>query len=258
MKPHLYLIKSLYYLHIEMNRRSRNISNISVVKEYVNEKKKPIKKVLSKTRTSLESFQSFKRLNDEHSPHVDNADKENVDVKRRKLQDKFDDECPYSLSSTIKSNTSNTSSKCKSNSNRWFNSTLLSNISMNQFHQSRGQIVTNSKTKFTRSMTNLQTTLGSWRQKLRSSTRRRYQLTESPATPCTPSPITPKRILGRTPIKLYSPFNIETPPSSRYTRSGLTMTRLTPNTESEMIDGFHLCRITRSGIKHKIDQCLPY
>lgn len=77
----------------------------------------------------------------------------------------IDSECPYSLSSTIKSNSSqNNMSKCKSNSNAWFNSTLLSNISKNQFHQSRGRMIANSKTKFTRSMTNLQTTLGSWKQ----------------------------------------------------------------------------------------------
>ncbi|XP_008479123.1 uncharacterized protein LOC103515958 isoform X1 [Diaphorina citri] len=237
---------------MNMNRRARNISNISIVKDLVKEKKKPIKKVLSKTKTSVENFQSFKRLSDDLDPTPE-CEKENVVVKRRKLQDKFDDECPYSLSSTIQSNTSQISKRKSNSNNSWFNSTLLSNISMNQFHQSRGKLVSNSKTKFTKSMTNLQTTLGSWKQKLRSSTRRRYQLTESPS-PCTPSPITPKRILGRTPTKLYSPFNIETPPSSRYTHSLV----MTPNTESDMIDGFNLCRITRLGIKQKIDQCLPY
>lgn len=66
-----------------MNRRSRNISNINIVKEFVKEKRKPIQKVLSKTRTSLEEFQSFKRLNDDHANAGPESEKENVVVKRR-------------------------------------------------------------------------------------------------------------------------------------------------------------------------------
>lgn len=66
-----------------MNRRSRNISNISIVKDFVKEKQKPMKKVFLKTRTSLEEFQSFKRLNDDHDTPVPECEKENVVVKRR-------------------------------------------------------------------------------------------------------------------------------------------------------------------------------
>lgn len=66
-----------------MSRRSRNLSNISLVKDFVNEKKRPIRKVLSKTKTTLEEFQSFKRLNDDLEEHVPECEKENGDVKRR-------------------------------------------------------------------------------------------------------------------------------------------------------------------------------
>ncbi|XP_063230028.1 uncharacterized protein LOC134535090 isoform X3 [Bacillus rossius redtenbacheri] len=49
--------------------------------------------------------------------------------------------------------------------------------------------------------------------RLRSSTRRRTLFSNdgSPATPLTPDART-RRLLGRTPTKLYSPFGIESPP----------------------------------------------
>lgn len=72
--------------NMDMNRRSRNISNISVVKDFVKEKKKPIKKVLSRTKTSFKNFQSFKRLNEDHRPNLESDNKENEEntvIKRR-------------------------------------------------------------------------------------------------------------------------------------------------------------------------------
>ncbi|KAE8738711.1 hypothetical protein FOCC_FOCC015807 [Frankliniella occidentalis] len=109
---------------------------------------------------------------------------------RQRLQDRFDQECPYALSRDHKS---------QNRSNR--SHTL----------QPR-RMLRSGADKISKTIATVRNSIDTLSQRFRTSTRRRYRLeNESPqaVTPRTRS----KCILGRTPTKLYSPFGIETPQS---------------------------------------------
>ncbi|XP_046385070.1 uncharacterized protein LOC124155363 [Ischnura elegans] len=75
------------------------------------------------------------------------------------------------------------------------------------------QAIRDGAEKLTKTFREVKITFGTLSQKLRRSTRRRMPL-KNDTSPCTPSN-TPRsrsrQLLGRTPTKLYSPFNIESP-----------------------------------------------
>ncbi|CAH0384378.1 unnamed protein product [Bemisia tabaci] len=126
---------------------------------------------------------------------------------RRCLQNRFDSECPYSLASL---------STTGSSDSTWPSvSSLNSNLNLKSNPR---RMLRSSASKLTKSFGNLRTTIEEFSQKFRASTRRRSRLSDSPITPNTPHSRT-RKILGRTPTKLYSPFSIITPsPGNRRSR----------------------------------------
>ncbi|CAG7730035.1 unnamed protein product [Allacma fusca] len=69
--------------------------------------------------------------------------------------------------------------------------------------------------KLNKTIRDVKMSIGNFSQRLRKSTRRRYALTETAsAVDITPT----RRILGRTPTKLYSPFSFDTPVGKTPTR----------------------------------------
>ncbi|XP_059052102.1 uncharacterized protein LOC131846733 [Achroia grisella] len=74
--------------------------------------------------------------------------------------------------------------------------------------------------KISRTFRSVRNTFGNLSQHFRLGGRRRHRLAET-GSPCrTPStPVTKKKILGRSPTKLYSPFGIETPHSRDFRMS---------------------------------------
>ncbi|KAK5638524.1 hypothetical protein RI129_012819 [Pyrocoelia pectoralis] len=67
--------------------------------------------------------------------------------------------------------------------------------------------------KLCKTFNDLRTNIGTFTQRFRTTTKRRQILEEGPVTPgCSTTPYTfSKRLLGRTPTKLYSPFSIDSP-----------------------------------------------
>lgn len=121
---------------------------------------------------------------------------------RQRLQDRFDQECPYALSRDHKSqNRSN-----RSHTRNWSDF----NISLPSVQPRR--MLRSGADKISKTFATVRNSIDTLSQRFRTSTRRRYRLeNESPqaVTPRTRS----RCILGRTPTKLYSPFGIETPQS---------------------------------------------
>uniref|UniRef100_A0A6P7G0F6 Uncharacterized protein LOC114336238 n=1 Tax=Diabrotica virgifera virgifera TaxID=50390 RepID=A0A6P7G0F6_DIAVI len=69
----------------------------------------------------------------------------------------------------------------------------------------------NGAERITKTFNTFRTSLGTFTQKFKISTKRRQILEEGPMTPnCANTPYT-RQILGRTPTKLYSPFDIDSP-----------------------------------------------
>ncbi|XP_050521035.1 uncharacterized protein LOC126894230 [Daktulosphaira vitifoliae] len=118
---------------------------------------------------------------------------------QRQMRDRFDEECPYSLSRR-----SPKSRNC--NSQVW-------QVAVNTVTK-KSDALKHSMNSVFRSMNKLRTGFKMATQKLRPTTRRRFKLDESPLTPNTPKTRS-KCLLGRTPTKMYSPFAIDTPPSLR-------------------------------------------
>lgn len=107
---------------------------------------------------------------------------------RQKLQDRFDD--------TNDCSTSERSDR-----------SVLSVLSLNDPRR----VFRNGAEKIQRTFSSVRTSIGTFSQKFRISTKRRQLLEEGPSSPCVTPQTRSKQILGRTPTKLYSPFGIETP-----------------------------------------------
>lgn len=123
---------------------------------------------------------------------------------RQRLQDRFDQECPYSLSRDQNQSSQNRSSR--SNPRNWSDF----NISLPSVQPRR--MLRSGADKISKTFATVRNSFDTLSQRFRTSTRRRYRLeNESPQT------VTPRTrtrcMLGRTPTKLYSPFGIETPQS---------------------------------------------
>lgn len=110
---------------------------------------------------------------------------------RQKLQNRFDNDVDCSAS------------EISEKSDR----SVLSVLSLNDPRR----VFRSSAEKISRTFSSVRTTIGSFSQKFRPSTRRRQILEEGPSTPCVTPQTHSKQILGRTPTKLYSPFGIESP-----------------------------------------------
>ncbi|PNF18894.1 hypothetical protein B7P43_G01374, partial [Cryptotermes secundus] len=141
---------------------------------------------------------------------------------RRRLQDRFDNECQCTLKSTKQ--------RIETAQRRWTNLNF-SSVSLPPIHPHR--FLRSGADKLSKTLNNVRTTFGAFSQKFRSSTRRRHRLkNESPHSPVTPQSRS-RHLLGRTPIKLYSPFGIESP-CQRNVRSGGNRDK-----ENETIAGRH-------------------
>ncbi|XP_057656412.1 uncharacterized protein LOC130893966 [Diorhabda carinulata] len=69
----------------------------------------------------------------------------------------------------------------------------------------------NGAERITKTLNIFRTSLGTFTQRFKISTKRRQILEEGPMTPnCTNTPYV-KQVLGRTPTKMYSPFGIDSP-----------------------------------------------
>lgn len=118
------------------------------------------------------------------------SDKNKSKTCRQKLQNRFDnDDC--------------SSSQISQKSER----SVLSVLSINDPRRA----FRNGAEKISRTFSNVRTSIGTFSQKFRPSTKRRQLLEEGPSTPCVTPHTHSKQILGRTPTKLYSPFGIESP-----------------------------------------------
>lgn len=124
---------------------------------------------------------------------------------RQRLQDRFDEECPYSLSRDQNRNAQGRN--IRTNSRNWSDF----NISLPTVQTRR--MLRSGADKISKTFATVRSSIDTLSQRFRTSTRRRYRLeNESPAA------VTPRTrtrcMLGRTPTKLYSPFGIDTPQSS--------------------------------------------
>lgn len=85
---------------------------------------------------------------------------------------------------------------------------IVSRISLSDTRK----VLRNGLDRINRTFNNVRTSVGSFTQIFKTSTRRRQILEEGPMTPTCVTPDSRARIiLGRTPTKLYSPFGIESP-----------------------------------------------
>ncbi|XP_012251162.1 uncharacterized protein LOC105683260 [Athalia rosae] len=129
---------------------------------------------------------------------------------RQRLQDRFDQECPYNLSKKDRSISKGTDAKEKSEpltpEKGW------SNLSLSNVSADSRRVFRNGAEKLSKTFSSVRTTFGTISQKFRSSTRRRQRLEECHSPTISATPQTRSRhLLGRTPTKLYSPFGIESP-----------------------------------------------
>ncbi|XP_034251503.1 uncharacterized protein LOC117651531 [Thrips palmi] len=125
---------------------------------------------------------------------------------RQRLQDRFDQECPYSLSRDQNQSSHSQNRSNRSNPRNWSDF----NISLPSVQPRR--MLRSGADKISKTFATVRNSFDTLSQRFRTSTRRRYRLeNESPQT------VTPRTrtrcMLGRTPTKLYSPFGIETPQS---------------------------------------------
>lgn len=110
---------------------------------------------------------------------------------RKKLQDKFD-QSDESSPSTSRNN----------------DRSVLSVISINDTRR----VLRTGTERITKTLSQFRTTLGTISQRFKMPTKRRQILEEGPMTPNCETPQTfSRKVLGRTPTKLYSPFSIESP-----------------------------------------------
>ncbi|XP_044763251.1 uncharacterized protein LOC123320125 [Coccinella septempunctata] len=85
---------------------------------------------------------------------------------------------------------------------------ILSRISLNDTRK----VLRNGLDRINKTFNNVRTSVGSFTQMFKTSTKRRQILEEGPMTPSCMSPDSrAQKVLGRTPTKLYSPFGIESP-----------------------------------------------
>ncbi|XP_048482398.1 uncharacterized protein LOC105386423 [Plutella xylostella] len=89
----------------------------------------------------------------------------------------------------------------------------------NSFANSRRALQTSAE-KITKTFRSVKNTFGNISEHFRLGGRRRHRLAET-ASPCRAptTPVTKKKMLGRSPARLYSPFGIETPHSRDYRMS---------------------------------------
>ncbi|XP_046738963.1 uncharacterized protein LOC124407153 [Diprion similis] len=131
---------------------------------------------------------------------------------RQRLQDRFDQECPYNLAKK-ESPSKKRTSKCKAGTltpEKGWSNLSLSNVSADSRRAFR-----NGAEKLSKTISSVRMTFGTISQKFRSSTRRRQRLEECHSPTISATPQTRSRhLLGRTPTKLYSPFGIESPRSA--------------------------------------------
>ncbi|KAJ1530431.1 hypothetical protein ONE63_005338 [Megalurothrips usitatus] len=109
---------------------------------------------------------------------------------RQRLQDRFDQECPYSLGQGREENSQN----------------------RNRTVQPR-RMLRSGADKISKTIATVRNSFDTLSQRFRTSTRRRYRLENESPQAVTPRTRT-RCMLGRTPTKLYSPFGIETPQSA--------------------------------------------
>ncbi|XP_012288437.1 uncharacterized protein LOC105704092 [Orussus abietinus] len=127
---------------------------------------------------------------------------------RQRLQDRFDKE---KIVDKEKSNGKEKVSEERDSTERGWNNLSLGNVSADSRRAFRS-----GAEKLSKTISSVRTTFGTISQKFRSSTRRRHRLDEqqspknSSCTTQTPQTRS-RRLLGRTPTKLYSPFGIESP-----------------------------------------------
>ncbi|KAJ8982220.1 hypothetical protein NQ317_013522 [Molorchus minor] len=87
----------------------------------------------------------------------------------------------------------------------------------------------NGAERLTRTFNTVRTSIGTFSQRFKISTKRRQILQEGPMTPNCATPHTfTKQILGRTPTKMYSPFGIESPyrETTTYNKENMPPTKL--------------------------------
>ncbi|KAK3912244.1 Macrolide export ATP-binding/permease protein MacB [Frankliniella fusca] len=159
------------------------------------------------------SFTFHKNPSENQVEHKPSGKSENVSAAtrrilqsstRQRLQDRFDQECPYALSRDHKSHNRGN----RSHARNWSDF----NISLPSVQPRR--MLRSGADKISKTIATVRNSIDTLSQRFRTSTRRRYRLeNESPqaVTPRTRS----RCILGRTPTKLYSPFGIETPQSGK-------------------------------------------
>jgi len=142
---------------------------------------------------------------------------------RQRLQDRFDEECPYSLPKTSRFNPPNKGARRK-----WsdFNISLPS-VPLQQVQARR--MLRSGADKISKTISNVRSSIDTLSQKFRPATKRRQRLQnqDSPQAAITPRTRS-RRVLGRTPTKLYSPFGIDTPPHNRSNKENCNVGRQTP------------------------------
>jgi len=98
--------------------------------------------------------------------------------------------------------------------------TSISNLNVGNVPKETRKLINAGAEKVNQTLRDVRVTIGTWSQRLKNPTRRRQRLLQgSPYTPtqstkktCSPRS---KKLLGRTPTKLYSPFGIETPSNKK-------------------------------------------
>lgn len=126
---------------------------------------------------------------------------------RQRLQDRFDQECPYSLGQGREENSQNRNRTARTNHRNWSDF----NLSLPSVQPRR--MLRSGADKISKTIATVRNSFDTLSQRFRTSTRRRYRLENESPQAVTPRTRT-RCMLGRTPTKLYSPFGIETPQSA--------------------------------------------
>ncbi|KAG5878514.1 hypothetical protein JTB14_018898 [Gonioctena quinquepunctata] len=98
-------------------------------------------------------------------------------------------------------------SSSSGSSTRSIDKSVLSTLS---FNDNTRKVLRNSMERISKTYNTFRTAIGTITQRFKVSTKRRQILEEGPMTPNCATPYS-RQILGRTPTKMYSPFNIESP-----------------------------------------------
>ncbi|XP_019869920.1 uncharacterized protein LOC109598446 [Aethina tumida] len=148
----------------------------------------------------------------------------NINKQRREMLPIKSDSFSFRRNTSANSSSSSTRSagmeNCRKNLQDKFDgddskSNDRSVLSALSFNVNTRKVLRNGAERISKTFNTVRTTFGSISQKFKISTKRREILEEGPMTPNCATPDTlARQILGRTPVKLYSPFGFDSPYNS--------------------------------------------